>query len=160
MKRTLVIALGTPAVAALFLLAGGSPAANAGEQHHPRSAALGQQSAAERAKHHHCTTAKRCRPKPLPKPANGWPCAKTHSCGQKHHYPICKPPVTPPPVIHPKPKPHHPTSHVVGHRTPPVASRTPDQLPRTGSNVLELVLTAGGLIGGGVGFKRLSKVGA
>lgn len=159
MKRTLVIALGTPAVAALFLLAGGSPAANAGEQHHPRSVALGQQSAAERAKHHHCTTAKRCRPKPLSKPTNGWPCAKTHSCGQKHHYPICKP--THHGGHHGRGHgSHHPKPKPVLHHHVTVASRTPDQLPRTGSNVLAMVLTSGALIGGGVGFKRLSKVGA
>jgi hypothetical protein len=169
-KRTLAI-VGTPAIAALFLLAGGAPAASAGEQHHhhhhrqghhsSRSAtSVGKQAKAGRAHHHRhhkvkaaasssCTVAPKCRPKPLPKPANGWPCAKTHSCATHHHYPICKPK---PPVAHPvppivKPRPHTPTSHVGGHKKPVLltASVVPEQLPRTGANVLVYVFAGGAL---------------
>lgn len=54
-----------------------------------------------------CPVADKCRPAPLPKPANGWPCAKTKTCDTKHHYPVCppiKPPVvTPPSTVTPLP---------------------------------------------------------
>lgn len=99
----------------------------------------------KRAATHHCQVAPKCRPHPLPKPPGGWPCAEDHSCGSKHHRPIC-----PPVVAHPKPPvTHHHHRHVVVHHhharpLPPVvtvASHSPS-LPRTGG------LYAAGLEGG------------
>jgi hypothetical protein len=154
MKRTLVLVLGTPTVAALFLLAGGTPA-SAGEQHHQ------------------CAT--QCRPPKTP-PPGGWPCRLDHSCASRHHYPPCPPT---PPVHHPKPpgtghhghnghrppvKPPfvaHPVPPIVHlHHATPVAKATPTQLPRTGGTSLPLAFAGGGFVLAGAGLRKLAKVGA
>lgn len=169
MKRTLA-AVGVPAIAALVLL-GGAPAASAGEHHgrhhdghHDARSAVPPPRAAERAKRHnhqapphprhHCTTGKRCRPAPLPKPTGGWPCAKTHSCASHHHYPICKP------KHHHKPThPGKPSSHVGGHKKPHghhlhgAPQSVPEQLAFTGANTTAAIALGVGLIGlGGVSY--------
>lgn len=169
MSRTLKM-LAVPLLAGAFALAG-TATAQAGQRHdgvrhqHSRSVSITDTSGAERGKHHKranhqapahprtgsgnhqghmpCTVAPKCRPAPLPKPQGGWPCAKTHSCAQHHHYPICKPPI----VVHHRPPivtPHQPASHVAGHKTPVVVA---DALPRTGVEIAPMLLASTGLIG-------------
>lgn len=165
MKRTLAI-VGTPAIAALVLL-GGSPAAQAGEQHQHH----------QQAGRHHGHADCRCHPKPHkpghvsckpnclghgPKPCPpGKPKPPVHHRPPHRHHP--KPPVKPtPPPAHPVPKPpvvHNPTPVVTHHQpharvrltsTPTSSSMT--ALPRTGG-MYDLgayagfgLLVAGGLL--------------
>lgn len=134
-------------------------AAHTSERGHESRSARVRSSADRGLKHHHdCTTGKRCRPAPLPKPQGGWPCAKDHSCGTKHHYPICKPPTKPPGTghhghngHHPKPKPphHEPVPKPRGHHVHTVSSRVP-QLAMTGFDATSPVSWGLGLLGGGI----------
>lgn len=165
------------------LTLGGASMASAGEQHgqktghHKQDQKHGKHEKGQQHgnKGHHpkppvtqCPTS--CTPKPTP-PPGGWPCMKDHSC--KPHKPHC-PPVKPP--HHPKPPHHHKPPHVkppvhhkppvekppvkVVHHKPPVhlthtvttASVVP-QLPRTGSNVVDLLLLVMALLCVGTGVR-------
>lgn len=102
----------------------------------------------------HCAT--HCRPAKTP-PPGGWPCRLDKSCGERHHYKPCKPPIVAhpvPPILY-NPKPRHDPKPPVRQRVP-VAAPVPE-LPRTGSDVAPLLLSAFGLLGGGIGVKRLGR---